>query len=225
MENHAKYGDAIYFHDGADALYVNLFVPSTVTWRARGLTLTQRTRFPYEDATRITIDAPRPTRATLHVRRPAWCDGMTVAVNGRAQRVDLSAEGYVRLGREWRAGDVVEVRLPMTLRTEPLPGTPDVVAFIYGPIVLAGLLGTQGVTPAAQIIKNERESGNMLNAPVEVPSLVGDVGDLVRRVRQVPNEPLTFETVGLGRPRDVRLAPYFHQAHERYTLYWNVGPA
>jgi DUF1680 family protein len=225
MENHAKYGDAIYFHDGADALYVNLFVPSTVTWRARGLTLTQRTRFPYEDATRITIDAPRPTRATLHVRRPAWCDGMTVAVNGRAQRVDLSAEGYVRLGREWRAGDVVEVRLPMTLRTEPLPGTPDVVAFIYGPIVLAGLLGTQGVTPAAQIIKNERESGNMLNAPVEVPSLVGDAADLVRRVRPVPNEPLTFETVGLGRPRDVRLAPYFHQAHERYTLYWNVGPA
>jgi hypothetical protein len=225
MENHAKYGDSIYFHDGADALYVNLFVPSTVAWRARGLTLTQRTRFPDADTTRLTIDAPRPTRATLHVRRPAWCDGMTVAVNGRAQRADVSAEGYVRLSREWRTGDVVEVRLPMTLRVAPLPGAPDVVAFAYGPVVLAGSLGSEGVTPAAQIIKNERESGNMLNAPVEVPSLVGDVADLVRRVRPVPNEPLTFETVGLGRPRDVRLAPYFRQAHERYVLYFGVRSA
>ena len=59
MENHAKYGDSIYFRDG-DALYVNLFVPSTVTWRERGLTLTQRTRFPDEDATRLTIDARAP---------------------------------------------------------------------------------------------------------------------------------------------------------------------
>ena len=113
----------------------------------------------------------------------------------------------------------------MTPRAEPLPGAPDVVAFAYGPVVLAGRLGTEGVTPAAQIIKNERESGSMLNAPVEVPTLVGDVADLARRVRPVPNEALTFETAGLGRPHDVRLAPYFRLAHERYTLYWQVRPA
>jgi len=230
MENHAKYGDSIYFHDGGDALYVNLFVPSTVAWRARGLTLTQTTRFPDEETTRLTVDAARPARATLHVRRPAWCGAMTVSVNGRPWRATAAPNGYVPIRREWRAGDVVDVRLPMTLRTEALPGVPNMVAFVYGPIVLAGRLGTEGVTPEAQIIKNERTSGNMLNAAVEVPSLVGDPRDLAprnlaRRVRPVPNEPLTFETVGLGRPRDVRLAPYFRLAHERYTLYWNVRDA
>jgi DUF1680 family protein len=225
MENHAKYGDSVYFHNGADALYVNLFVPSTVAWRARGLTLTQTTRFPDEERTRLTVDAARPVRATLHVRRPAWCDAMTVTVNGRPWRATAAPNGYVPVRREWRAGDVVDVRLPMTLRTEPLPGVPNVVAFVYGPIVLAGRLGTEGVTPEAQIIKNERTSGNMLNAAVEVPALVGDVRDLVRRVRPVPNEPLTFETAGLGRPRDVRLAPYFRLAHERYNLYWTVRGA
>jgi len=224
MENHAKYGDSIYFRD-RDALYVNLFIPSTVTWRERGLTLAQRTRFPDDDATRLTIEAARPTRVALRVRRPAWCEQMQVAVNGRAWRAAPDAAGYVSIDRTWRRGDVVDVRLPMTLRVEALPGAPELVAFAYGPIVLAGRLGTEGVTPEAQIIKNERESGNMLNAAVEVPTLVGDVRDLVRHLRPVPGEPLAFETVGLGRPRDVRLAPYFRLTHERYALYWRVQPA
>ena len=224
MENHAKYGDSIYFHD-ADALYVNLFIPSTVTWRERGLTLTQTTRFPEQDTTRLTVDVRRPVRATLQVRRPAWCDGMTVSVNGRAWEAAASADGYVPVRREWRRGDVVELRLPMRLRAEPLPGAPDHVAFAYGPIVLAGRLGTEGVTPSAQIIRNERESGTMLNVAVEVPVLVGDPRRLVAQLRPVAGEPLTFETVGLGRPREVRLGPYHRLAHERYALYWKVQPA
>ncbi|HYD54939.1 MAG TPA: beta-L-arabinofuranosidase domain-containing protein [Gemmatimonadaceae bacterium] len=221
MENHAKYGDSIYFHDD-DSLWVNLFIPSAVTWRARGLGLTQTTHFPEHDTTRLTIEARRPTRATLRIRRPAWCDGMTIAVNGRAWSATADTSGYVAIARAWRNGDVVEVRLPMRVRAEPLPGAPEHVAFAYGPLVLAGRLGTEGVTPGAQIIKNERESGNMLNVPVEVPALAGDPRQLAQRVRPVPGEPLAFETVGLGRPRDVRLAPYHQLAHERYTLYWRV---
>jgi len=221
MENHAKCGDSIYFEDD-DALWVNLFIPSTVTWRARGLTLTQTTGFPDEDTASLTIDVPEATEATIRVRRPAWCEGMTVTVNGQRWDAAPDATGYVSIRRTWRAGDVVDVRLPMTLRIEPLPGASDIVAFVYGPIVLAGRLGTEGVTPEAQIIKNERESGNMLNAAIEVPVLVGDPRDVVRHVRPVPSEPLEFETVGLGRPRDVRLAPFFRLAHERYNLYWSV---
>jgi DUF1680 family protein len=224
MENHAKYGDSIYFQ-GDDALFVNLFVPSTLTWRARGLTLTQTTRFPEADTTRLALRAERPTRLTVRVRRPAWCDGMTVTVNGRRWPAAADASGYVAIARTWRTGDVIDVRLPMAVRTEPLPNAPEYVAFAYGPIVLAGRLGTEGVAPDAQIIKNERESGNMLNATIDVPVLVGDASQLARRVRPVPGEPLGFETVGLGRPRDVRLAPFHRMAHERYTLYWKVQPA
>jgi DUF1680 family protein len=221
MENHAKYGEAIYFEDG-DSLWVNLFIPSTVTWRARGLTLTQMTRFPDADTAQLAIDARDATPATIRVRHPAWCEGMAVAVNGRLWDAVPDATGYVPIRRTWRVGDVVEIRLPMMLRVEPLPGAPDTVAFVYGPIVLAGRLGTEGVTPEAQIIKNERESGNMLNAAIEVPVLVGDPRDLVRHVRPVPGAQLEFETVGLGRPRDERLAPFFRLAHERSNLYWSV---
>jgi hypothetical protein len=62
----------------------------------------------------------------------------------------------------------------------------------------------------------------MLNATIDVPTFVGDERSLVGGVRPVRGESLTFETVGLGKPRDVRLAPFFRLAHERYNLYWKV---
>jgi DUF1680 family protein len=222
MENHAKYGDSIYFRS-ADALYVNLFIPSVVAWRDKGLTVTQTTRFPEQETTRLAIAARRPARATLHVRIPAWSAAATVAVNGRPLPGAAAPGSYVAVAREWRDGDVVDVRLPMALRAEPLPGAPNVVAFAYGPLVLAGRLGRDGIAPGADIIKNERTYGDVLNAPVEVPALVGDPREIVRRVRPVPGTPLTFRTVGLGRPRDVTLVPYYRIAHERYAMYWELA--
>ena len=99
---------------------------------------------------------------------------------------------------------------------------PSIVAFAYGPIVLAGKLGTEGLSGDAQIIKNERTSGNMLNASIEVPVLVGVASELHEHVRPIAGQALTFETVSLGLPHEVQLAPYYLLAHERYTLYWNT---
>ena len=223
MENHAKYGDSIYFHT-ADALWINLFIPSVVTWKDTGLTLRQATTFPESPDTHVAISARRPVRATLHVRQPGWCDGMAIRVNGRRWTAGPAANGYVAVEREWRNGDRLEIALPMTLRAEPLPGTSDIVAFLYGPIVLAGRLGRDGLAPGNQIIVNERESGTMLKANIEVPVLAGDPATLTKRIRQDPHAPLTFRTAGVGRPRDVELAPYFRLAHERYNLYWKVAP-
>ena len=224
IENHAKSGDSIYFHD-PHTLWINLFIPSVVTWREKGMTLRQTTAFPEAPRTRLTITTDRPVRATLRVRRPGWCGGMTLRVNGRRWNGEVSANGYAAVDREWRSGDRIDVELPMTLRAEPLPGASEYVAFVYGPIVLAGRLGSEGLAPGNQIIVNERESGNMLNAGVDVPSLAGDAASLPARVRQDPRAPLTFRTTGIGRRRDVELAPYYRLAHERYNLYWKVIPA
>jgi len=110
------------------------------------------------------------------------------------------------------------------LDAEPLPGASDVIAFLYGPIVLAGRMGQQGLAPGNQIIVNERESGSMLKAEVEIPVLAGEVPGLLKRIRRDPHAPLTFRTVGARRPRDAELAPYYRLAHERYNLYWKVAP-
>ncbi len=221
MENHAKYGDSIYFR-GADALYINLFVPSTLIWKEKGLRVAQTTRFPEQERTRLRLTLQRPLNLTLNVRHPSWCEAATILVNGHRHTTSRQPGGYIAVNRVWHSGDTVEVRLPMALRTEPLPGQPDVVAILYGPIVLAGRLGREGIAPGADIIVNERTYGDVLNTKVEVPVLVGEPREVVRQIGPVPGTALTFQTSGIGHPRDVSLIPYYRIAHERYNLYWKV---
>ena len=224
IENHAKHGDSIYFHQPG-VLWVNLFIASTVSSREMGLTLRQTTDFPDSPGTRLTMSVERPVRATINIRRPSWCDGMAIRVNGGRWSRPAAAAGYVAIERVWRSGDAVDVRLPMTLRAEPLPRTTGLVALVYGPIVLAGRLGHEGLTAGSQMIVNERESGSMLNAAVEIPSFVCNSATLLKQIRRDPHTPLTFRSEGVGRPRDVELVPYYRLAHERYNLYWKVASA
>ena len=72
-------------------------------------------------------------------RRPYWAgDGFSVRVNGQSLK-DLSpADSYVKITRVWRQGDVVDLTLPKVLREEPLPDNPSRMAFMWGPLVLAG---------------------------------------------------------------------------------------
>jgi DUF1680 family protein len=224
MENHAKYGDSIYFHQ-ANTLYVNLFIPSILAWKEKGLTITQTTRFPEQDRTRLQLSCQRPTNLTLSVRHPSWCQAMTIVVNGRRWMTSRQPGRYVNVNREWRNADIVEIHLPMALRTEQLPGHSDVVAILYGPIVLAGRLGRKGLTPGADIIINERKYGDVLNDQVDVPILVGEAQKIVRRIKPSQGSTLTFHVTGVGangHPRDVSLMPYYRIAHERYNLYWKV---
>ena len=221
MENHAKYGDSIYFHD-ATALYVNLFMASELNWHAKNLRVTQTTGFPDEDVTRLTIHAAEPKRMTLKIRHPSWCRRLTLTVNGRERRDSGSSGTYVDIDRTWRDGDVVDVHIPMQLHLEALPGSPDLVAVMYGPIVLAGRFGTEGLTPGADLIVNERTSGEMLNVPMSVPELSLGSQNLLERVKRNPASGLSFSVRAKHPDRNVELVPYHTIAHERYNLYWRA---
>jgi DUF1680 family protein len=222
MENHAKYGDSIYFQS-ADALYVNLFIASKLSWKEKGLTVTQTTNFPDEPSTNLKLTMSSPTTLTLNIRHPAWCQMVTIKVNGRPQTASQMPGSFVAITRKWRDGDEVDVDLPMTLRTEPLPGTTDTLAVIYGPIVLAGKLGQQGIASGADIVINERTIGDMLNDPIDVPALPGNSSSVVQTIKPVAGRSLTFNLPVASRPDGVTLIPYFRVAHERYTIYWKLA--
>jgi DUF1680 family protein len=209
MENHAKYGDSIYFHSD-DSLFVNLFIASELDWAAKGLRVTQATSFPDEEGTQLTVRPKAPMRMRLKLRHPSWCARMSIAVNGKPQSIASTPGSYAEIDRTWRDGDVVSVRLPMQLRLEPLPNAPQLAAVMYGPIVLAGRFGTDGITPGADIIVNERTSGEMLNRPMDVPRLA------LEDVKRKFSRELAFTA------RSIELVPWHRIAHERYSLYWKV---
>lgn len=221
MENHAKYADTIYFH-GDDSLYVNLFVPSELTWREKGLVVRQETRFPEEDATRLTLQPDPPRRLAVKIRYPAWAQsGITVTVNGRNEKVSATPGSYLTLERQWKKGDVIEVRLPMSLRQEAMPDDAKTVALLYGPLVLAGDLGREGLSESVRYGPSAPPMRRV--TPIEAPALViADPQKLLSSVRLVPGTPVAFRTEGVGRPRDLALVPFYKASDQRYTVYWNV---
>ena len=221
MENQAKYNDSIYFHDDA-ALYVNLFIPSELTWTSKGLKVRQVTRFPEEDTTTLSFSAGRPVRLAVKVRYPGWAtSGITVTLNGRAHPVAAKPGSYVTIDREWASGDTLQVRLPMSLHMEGLPDDPHYQALMYGPVVLAGDLGTAGLEKINRYGPSAPPMGRV--PAITVPSLVADSPQqALARVKPVAGKPLTFQTSGLGEPHDVTLIPLYKTFEPRYTVYWTV---
>ena len=120
MENTAKYGEAIYFHNDR-ALWVNLFIPSAVTWRQQHATLTQTTRFPEAPSTRLRWTLARPTSLALHLRHPAWAPAVEVRVNGEVVAHADRPGSYVTVDRVWHSGDTIDLSLPMHVAAAPLP--------------------------------------------------------------------------------------------------------
>ncbi|MHA6720792.1 glycoside hydrolase family 127 protein [Sphingomonas sp. RS6] len=222
MENHVKYRDSIYFH--ADrTLYVNLFVPSSVTWKEQGATLVQETRFPETPSTTLRWSLARPAELTLKLRHPGWSRTATVLVNGAVVARSQMPGSYVDLKRIWRDGDRVELQLVMETRAEHAPAAPAIVAFTHGPLVLAGVFGRDGLAPGSDIVVNERLYGRYNDTPFSPPTLSGDPAALVGRIRPGA-EPLSF-TIAADGGQAVRLIPYHRVAHERYATYWQVAPA
>jgi hypothetical protein len=137
MENHTKYQDSIYFRSVDDtALWVNVYIPSTLQWPEKGFTVTQETRFPFEGASTLTVDGSGALDIRLRV--PAWVrKGFTVRVNGEAQGVAARPGTYLTLSRTWSRGDRIEIEMPFSFRVERAIDDPTVVSIHYGPTLLA----------------------------------------------------------------------------------------
>jgi DUF1680 family protein len=221
MENHTKYGEAIYFH-GPNELYVNLFIPSVLAWRQKGVLLEQRTDYPRGDTTTLTFQAAPATPLSLRVRCPEWAAGpLTFQLNG----LPIAAQtpqpgGFATITRVWKKGDKLTVKIPMSLRYEPLEGAPDKIAFFYGPLLLAGDLGK--VPDSATFPESGDHVANDRAPTADVPALVADSpAAALAAIHPVPGEPLTFRTEGIGHP-EVTLKPYADLMYDYYNVYWDI---
>jgi len=220
LENHVKYGESIYFHDGDRSLWVNLFIASRLTWKARGLTVSQQTKFPYEPKTRFVFACDKPVKAALKIRHPKWAGAtLNVAVNGEKIASASRPGDYLTIDRTWAKGDTVDVMLPMSLRLEPMENAPSKVAILYGPILLAGQLGREGMTDKMPYAGAHWAFGGTPTPPV--PDLAVEGKPVDQWLKPVVGKPLEFRTAGVGRPEEVTMIPFFKAHHHRFTVYWD----
>jgi DUF1680 family protein len=216
VEEFAKTADSIFFRD-ADGIFVNLFVPSEAHWPARGVRVRQETAFPAEPRTRLRITADRPADFTLRIRIPYWSTaGGSVAINGVPVPAFSTPGSYLLLRRTWATGDEVDVSVPMALHRAPMPDDVRVQAMMYGPLVLAGRLGADGLTAEMQTAGYD---AGYRDAPATVDPITADP-EGAPWVEPIAGQPLAFRTV--GQAKTTTLVP-LHAIHgERYAVYWTV---
>jgi hypothetical protein len=138
IQDIADYHNLIYFRDPT-SLYVNLFVPSAVTWNCDDteVKVEQETNYPEADTTLLTIRPSRAVAFSLKFRVPRWTRGVRIEVNGTAQELAAEPGTWAVVHRTWDKGDRVSVRLPMQLVLAPIDRQhPNRAAFVYGPVVL-----------------------------------------------------------------------------------------
>lgn len=221
MENPQLYAEQAYFHRD-NTLWVNLYLASQLDWSEKDFALKQETAFPDSDTVRFTVAARSPVRLALKLRHPHWCAAPEVKVNGRAVAIDSKPSSYLTLEREWKRGDVIELRMPMTLRVEPLPHSGDkILALMYGPMQLVARV------PAADE-KNDparRRYGDHLKSPGRVdttpPVLVAtDTAALLAALRPEPAAGHgAFRATGVMQP-DHLLVPFHRIYQEHYAAYF-----
>jgi DUF1680 family protein len=146
----ADYRINTYFRDN-DAVYLNLYIPSTLRWAARGaqVTLTQDGEYPFASSVSVKVGASRPTEFALKFRIPSWAKDARLEVNGTRWRDAPLPGTFASVSRLWRDGDRVDIELPRPLRLESINADhPDTVALLSGPLVLFAITA-DGAPPRA----------------------------------------------------------------------------
>ncbi|MEV0220969.1 beta-L-arabinofuranosidase domain-containing protein [Streptomyces sp. NPDC050704] len=196
MENHTKYQDSVYFRSAdANALYVNLYLASTLRWPERGLVIEQTSNYPAEGVRTLTF-REGGGRLDLRLRVPSWATaGFTVTVNGVRQRAEAVPGSYLTLSRNWRRGDRIAISAPYRLRMERALDDPAVQSLFYGPVLL---------------VARSQEARFREFSFYKDFTLRGDLADAV----EPQGRPMHFTTHGLT------LAPFHVADDTRYHAYF-----
>jgi len=214
FESHAKYGEAIYYHTGSE-LYVNLFIPSVLSWKAKGVSIRQETGFPKSETTALTVCGNG--RFAMKLRYPSWSGKAVVKVNGKKVPVG-KAGSYITISRDWKDGDRVEATFPMSVHAETAHGDSSRVALLCGPVVLAGELGTECMESPAPFSDPQKYNDYYTynyNIPRGLPVSMNIDLRCPERVLTKTDVPLVFKAAN-----GIVVSPLYDIHRQRYVVYW-----
>jgi hypothetical protein len=103
-----------------DGIAAALYGPSEVRTRINGqaVRITEETEYPFRETITFKVKLARPETFSLHLRIPEWCSGAAISINSKAHSTRAVPGDFAVLRREFRDGDVIELRLPMQVAAE-----------------------------------------------------------------------------------------------------------
>ncbi|MFL6414999.1 MAG: glycoside hydrolase family 127 protein [Bryobacteraceae bacterium] len=219
VEEFSKLADSIYFHDDSN-VYVNLFIPSELHWKERGIQIKQTGQFPSEPRIAFEIITDSPKQFALKLRIPSWVHGVpSVSIHGKPSEVSADAGSYLVVQRNWRRGDRVQLNLPMGLHVEKMPDDPSLRAFLYGPLVLASRLDEAKLPDAAVVGLQAPDLKKQ--PPPEISPLAPRDAD-VQHWKRRSADSLEFRPPGEN--QKLAFLPFNSiGAGERYSIYWKIS--
>lgn len=161
------YPELVWFTDG-DKITAAQYIPSEFTAEMNGanVTVSQTTGMKYYNdqaffdekddgqmsrwLLKFSVKCDKPVRFTLSLRVPEWAKGVELEVNGKNTAAPVK-DGWLDITSDWQ-NDSVQVFFPSELRAETLPDMPELMSVVDGPIVLAGIIGSDcGITGADKL--------------------------------------------------------------------------
>ena len=161
------YPELVWFTDG-DKITAAQYIPSEFTAEMNGanVTVSQTTGMKYYNdqaffdekddgqmsrwLLKFSVKCDKPVRFTLSLRVPEWAKGIELEVNGKNTAAPVK-DGWLDITADWQ-NDSVQVFFPSELRAETLPDMPELMSVVDGPIVLAGIIGSDcGITGADKL--------------------------------------------------------------------------
>ncbi len=175
------------------------------------VTLVELTDYPFDGLVRIRMDSPQSAKFPLHLRIPAWAAGAKVKTP--EQTLDTRPGSFAVVDRLWKNGDVLELTLPMNLRTETRYN--NAVSIIRGPLYFSVRVGEK-----YKEIKRHHETLPALNWSIE-PTTPWNYGLLVDR--ENPEKSITVEKRKISKlPFDQQNPPVVLKAKGRVLPQWEM---
>jgi DUF1680 family protein len=225
MENFTRLDDSVYFHDDKD-LWVTFYVSSTLTWKDRGLTLTQTTDLPLTNKVTFTITAAPTDAVNVQFRKPDWASTCQVAVAVNGQTVTpVESSGFLGVSRVWQANDKVELAFPLSVQVSRLQDNQNAVAFTYGPLVLSAGLGTASMTTTGHAMTIAATSPGGLQDTITINSgtkIEDWLSNIQNNLVQTAGK-LEFTPKGTDSDSKLVFIPHYSRYKDRYGIYWKLA--
>ncbi|NRF41257.1 beta-L-arabinofuranosidase domain-containing protein [Pedobacter foliorum] len=113
-----KFAQNLWYQTADKGVAALVYSPSEVkTTVANGVEVNfkEETNYPFEESIKFTLSTSKKVKTVsfpFHLRIPEWCKKGSVKVNGQIFK-EANGNQIVKIEREWKSGDVVELELPM----------------------------------------------------------------------------------------------------------------